>query len=91
MAHGLSTRYVRTGMMNPSNQISVQEMFNRTQGQWLPADQVLPLALAAGISDARIEDGVVVAQHAIPSWGIQRIETERQIERLVAARAKRAA
>lgn len=89
---GLSTRYVRTGAMNPAHQVPVAEMFRRQWGDVLPADEVLVLALEAGIEDARIEDGKVRAAYSLtnPAWGDLVLETAKQVASL-AARRKRVA
>lgn len=91
MSQGLHLHYTRTGPLHPSRQVSVQTMFERQWGTVLPAAEILALCAEHGITDARIENGTVVARHQIPSWGEAPLETALQVERLAADRTARAA
>ena len=84
MNHGLSTRYVRTGPMHPSNRVSVEEMSRRLYGEALPVAEILALCEERGIP-TRIERGQVVGKGRRYEYTL---ETVRQVEQVAAERAR---
>lgn len=91
MAHGLSTRYVRTGAMNPRNQVSAQSLFEAFHGTWLPAAELLAVAHEAGLTDAYIENDRVLLPGAAYKGQPGVLEGTKSVEREAARRARRAA
>lgn len=87
----LSTRYTRTGPMNPANQVSVQTMFTALHGDWLPSDELLAAAHAAGLVDAFIRDGRVLLPGAAYKGADGVLDGTRSIELAARRRAARAA